>query len=116
MKKSAIPSILVAVILLTVAVIAGAQQTQKIPKIGVLAGASTSSSAANMNALRQGLRELGYFEGKNIVLEHRHADGKLSRLPEIAAELVRLNVDVIVASGTQSTKAAKQATSLAENG
>ena len=62
-------------------------------------------------AFRQGLRELGYVEGKNIVIESRYADGKLDRLPALAAELVRLKVDVIVTGGRAVTRAAKEATS-----
>lgn len=83
----------------------------KIPRIGVLQGASPSSVASNTNAFREGLRELGHIEGKNVLVEYRYADGKLKRLSELASELVQLKVDVIVAAGTQSTKAAKQATS-----
>ena len=96
---------------MTLSVQADGQQINKIPKIGVLASASASSSTSNINAFRQGLRELGYTEGKNILIEYRHADGKLNRLSEFASELVRLKVDVIVAGGTQSTTAANQATS-----
>jgi putative ABC transport system substrate-binding protein len=64
-----------------------------------------------MDAFQQGLRELGYIEGQNIVIERRHAEGKLDRIPELAAELVRLNVDVIVTSGPTATRPAKGATS-----
>jgi putative ABC transport system substrate-binding protein len=64
-----------------------------------------------MEVFRQGLRELGYVEGKNIVIEPRYAEGKLDRLPELAADLVRLNVDVIVTSGPTATRPAKEATS-----
>ena len=65
---------------------------------------------ARIEAFRQGLRELGYVEGKNIVIEWRYADGKLDRLPALAAELVRLKVDVIVTAGPTATRAAKEAT------
>ncbi len=61
-------------------------------------------------AFRQGLRELGYVEGKNIVIEYRYAEGKLDRLPALAAELVRLKVDIIVTAGPTPTRAAKEAT------
>jgi hypothetical protein len=92
MKKAAVPSILSAVVLLAVAVIAEAQQPTKIPLIGSLSGSSASTSPARHEAFRQGLRDLGYVEGKNIVIEQRWADGKFDRLPKLAAELVRLKV------------------------
>ena len=111
MKKAAVPSILVVVVLLAVAVIAEAQQAKKVPRIGYLIGASTSAYAARTEALRQGLREFGYVEGKNMSFEYRSADGKSDGLPELAAELVRLKVDVIVTGGGPSvTRAAKEAT------
>ena len=71
---------------------------------------SPSAIAARIEAFRQGLRELGYVEGKNIVIEWRYAEGKLDRLPALAAELVRLKVDVIVTGGPDATRAAKEAT------
>ena len=86
------------------------QQTRNVPRIGVLVGGSGSSDAARIEAFRQGLRELGYVEGKNIVLEFRYADGNPDRLSELAATLVRLKVDVIVTAGPAATRAAKQAT------
>jgi putative tryptophan/tyrosine transport system substrate-binding protein len=89
---------------------ASAQQLTKIPRIGYLVGASLSGASARIEAFRQGLRELGYVEGKNIVIEYRYAEGKLDRLPPLVAELVRLKVDVIVANGPPSTRAAKEAT------
>ena len=90
---------------------AEAQQPKKVPRIGFLAAASPSAISARVEAFRQGLRELGYVEGKNIVIEWRSAEGKLDRLPELAAELVRLKVDVIVTGGPIATRAAKEATS-----
>jgi putative ABC transport system substrate-binding protein len=90
--------------------IAEAQQPTKIPRIGYLTGASLSSQSANTEALQQGLRELGYVEGKNIVIEWRGADGNRDRQRALAAELVRLKVDVIVASGGGDTRAAKEVT------
>ncbi len=76
-----------------------AQQPAGIPRIGILIAASASFFSARVEAFRQRLRELGYVEGKNIVIEYRYAEGKLERLPDLAAELVRLKVDVIVTSG-----------------
>ena len=111
MKKAAVP-ILVAVLLLTVAVVTEAQQPTKIPRIGFLVGASPSSYAGRTEALRRGLRELGYVEGENIVIEWRYAEGKPGGLSELAAELVRLKVDVIVTGGAGGvTRVAKEATS-----
>jgi putative tryptophan/tyrosine transport system substrate-binding protein len=73
-----------------------AQQPANIPRIGFLIGSSPSANAARIEAFRQGLRELGYVEGKNIVIEFRSAEGKFDRLSDLAAEIVRLKVDVIV--------------------
>ena len=81
----------------------------KVARIGILATLSASIFANRVEALRAGLREFGYLEGRNIVLEPRSAE-KFDRMPELAAELVRLNVDVIVAGGTPAIRAAKQAT------
>jgi putative ABC transport system substrate-binding protein len=88
-----------------------AQQPKQVYKIGYLTATSLSAIADRTDAFRRGLRELGYVEGKNIVIEHRHAEGKLDRLPALATELVRLNVDVIVSAGPGDTKAAKEVTS-----
>jgi putative tryptophan/tyrosine transport system substrate-binding protein len=90
---------------------AQAQQPTKVPQIGYLVGASFASNAARIEAFRHGLRELSYVEGKNIVIDWRTADGKPDRLPALAAELVRLKVDVIVTGGPTVTRAAKEATS-----
>jgi putative ABC transport system substrate-binding protein len=89
---------------------ASAQQPKKVPRIGYLSGTSYSVNSARVDAFRQGLRELGYVEGKSIVIEWRYAEGKIDRLPALAAELVRLKVDVIVASAPPPTRSAKQAT------
>ena len=91
--------------------VAEAQQPTKVPRIGWLSSPSLSLNAARVEAFRQGLRELGYVEGKNIVIEWRSAEGKLDRFPALAAELVRLKVDVIVTAGAAVTRAAKEATS-----
>ena len=88
-----------------------AQQTAKIPHIGYLDVPKAAADPDRVVAFRQGLRELGYIEGKNIVIEFRFADGKLDRLPALAAELVRHRVDVIVTGGPTGTRAAKTATS-----
>jgi len=110
MKKARLSSILIAVLMLAVAVIAEAQQPKKIPRIGFLGALSPSSISARIEAFRQGLRELGYVEGKNLVIEYRWAEGKFDRVPALAAELVQLKVEVIVTAGPTDTRAAKQAT------
>src|SRR5207342_2553218 len=89
---------------------AEAQQPAKVSRIGFLLGSPLSANSARVEAFRQGLRELGYVEGKNIVIEWRYAEGKFDRLPELAAELVQLKVDVIVTEVTQASLAAKGAT------
>ena len=90
---------------------ADAQQAKKVPRIGFLSGVFPSSISARVEAFRQGLRELGYVEEKNIVIEWRYGAEKLDRLPALAAELVRLKVDVIVTGASPPTRSAKQATS-----
>ena len=89
--------------------VAQAQQPARIPRIGILIPASASFYSARVEAFRQRLRELGYVEGKNIVIEYRYAEGKRERLPDLAAELVRLKVDVIVTTGPGAILAAKKA-------
>ena len=110
MEKAGWSSILVVAVLLAVGVIADAQQPKKLPRIGFLSAASSSAISARVEAFRQGLRELGYVEGKNIFIEWRFAEGKSDRLPSLAAEVVRLKVDLIVAEAPTSTRSAKQAT------
>src|SRR4030095_1067629 len=90
--------------------LAEAQQVKKVPRIGMLGIVSASAAAGRIEAFRQGLRELGYVEGKNIVIEYRSAEGKLESLPALAAELVRLKVDVIITRGSPPTRSAKEAT------
>jgi putative tryptophan/tyrosine transport system substrate-binding protein len=85
-----------------------AQQAGKVPRIGLLRAGSPPDPM--IEAFRQGLRDLGYVEGKNIVIEYRWAEGKNERLPDLAADLVRLGVDVIVPGGNAATSAAKSAT------
>jgi putative tryptophan/tyrosine transport system substrate-binding protein len=111
MQKLVLSSILAAMLAFLLGVAGEAQQPTKNPRIGYLSGSSPSTSPARREAFRQGLRELGYVEGKNIVIEQRYADGKFDRLPALAAELVRLKVDIIVTAGPQATRPAKQATS-----
>jgi len=98
-------------VLFALSIPAEAQQPTKIYRIGYLTAASLADIADRAEAFRQGMRELGYVEGKNIIIEWRDAKGKSDRLPELAAELVRLNVDVIVTGGAGATRPAKEATS-----
>jgi putative tryptophan/tyrosine transport system substrate-binding protein len=109
MKHTIVLLVAVCVILATGGVVAQAQQPTKIPRIGYLGG-STASNSIRVDAFRQGLRELGYVEGKNIVIEWRPAEGKQDRERAFAAELVRVKVDVIVTVGSNATRAAKGAT------
>ena len=90
---------------------AEAQQARQIPQVGYLATVAASSIRDRYEAFRQGLRNLGYKEASNIAIEARFADGKPERLPDLAMELVRLHVDVIVTSGPPSTRAARKASS-----
>ena len=89
---------------------ADAQQPMKVPRIGFLAATYPSAISDRLEAFRHRLHELGHVEGKTILFEYRFAEGKYDRLPELAAELVRLNVDIIVVSGGRPTAAAKNAT------
>jgi putative ABC transport system substrate-binding protein len=89
---------------------ARAQHPGRVYRIGVLETSPAASNAANFDALRKGLRELGYVEGQNLVLDYRSADGRAERFPQLAAELLRLNVDLIVTRGTPAVMAAKNAT------
>src|SRR6266702_2036367 len=111
MKKARLSSILIAVLMLAVAVMAEAQQPKKVSRIGYLSSFHPASEFTRSEGIRLALRELGYTEGQNIATEYRYAEGKLERLPELAAELVRLKVDIIVAAGTDRVvRAAKNAT------
>ena len=90
---------------------AQAQQPKKVPRIGYLSSADPATESARAEAIRLALRELGYIEGQNIAIEYRYAEGKRDRVPELAAELVRLKVDIIVvAGGDPWIRAAKNAT------
>jgi len=107
-KRLALYCLLIIVLLITD--LAAAQQAKKVPRIGFLVASNSSANSDRIEAFRQGLRELGYVEGKNIVIEYRAAEGKLDRLPGLAAELIDHNADVIVTAGPADTRAAKKAT------
>jgi putative tryptophan/tyrosine transport system substrate-binding protein len=89
---------------------ASAQQASKVPRIGILGAASSAGFADRVAGFRAGLRDLGYVEGTNVILEFRWAEGNYARLPELAAELIRSNIDLLVTHGTPGSLAAKQAT------
>jgi putative ABC transport system substrate-binding protein len=113
MRKAGVLSLLFAVELLAVGVIAEAQQPKKVPLIGYLAAGEPSGESARAEAIRLALRDLGYVEGQNIAIEYRYSHGKNDRASELAAELVRLRVDVIVAAGGDPwIRAAKNATKM----
>jgi putative ABC transport system substrate-binding protein len=97
-------------LLLALGFSAHAQQSAKIPRIGYLGGGSAELEKAWLDAFLQGLRDLGYFEGKSVVVERRYAAGRYDQLPHLAAELVRLKVDVILAASTPVAHAAKSTT------
>jgi len=99
MKKAGVSSILIAVILLVLGVIAEAQQPKKVPRIGYLSSGDPASESARSEGVRLALRELGYIEGQNVAFEYRYAERKQDRSPELTAELVRLKVDIIVVAG-----------------
>ena len=96
--------------LLTAPLAADAQQAGKVPRIGFLGESSPSDRPPLLDAFRQGLRELGWVEGQNIVIDYRYAEDQVDRLPDLAAELIRLKVDLIISWGTQGVTAAKNAT------
>jgi putative tryptophan/tyrosine transport system substrate-binding protein len=111
MSKAGVLSILFAVVVLAVAVIAEAQQPKKVSRIGYLSQLDPATESTRSEAIRLALRELGQIEGQNIAIEYRYAEGKRDRYPELAAELVRLKVDIIVVTGADTViRAAKNAT------
>jgi putative ABC transport system substrate-binding protein len=110
MKRKPLFFCILGAISIAVCSTAAAQQQRKIPHVGYLTISSLSSNVARNEAFRRGMQELGYVEGKNIVLEWRFGDGKVKRKNELVAEVVRHKVDVIVTSGPTMTRAAKQAT------
>src|SRR3989454_389084 len=103
-------SILLIIAVMGAGAMAQAQQAGKIFRIGYLDASTVSGSAVLVDAFRQELRKLGWIEGKNIIIEYRFAEQKIERLPELAADLVRLKVDLIVVSGAPAAVAAKSAT------
>jgi putative ABC transport system substrate-binding protein len=110
-KKLKLVLYLLSVMLFALCLSAQAQQPKKVPRIGYLSAIEPAREAIRSEAIRNGLRDLGYVEGQNIAFEYRYAEGKLDRFPELAAELVRLKVDVIVvAGGDPWIRAAKNAT------
>jgi ABC-type uncharacterized transport system substrate-binding protein len=103
-------AVVLCALLFALCVSADAQQAKKVPRVGVLVADFAASSKDRVEAFRQGLRDLGYVEGQNIAIEYRFAEGVNNRFPNLAAELVRLNVDVLFAFGTAATQAAKNTT------
>jgi ABC-type uncharacterized transport system substrate-binding protein len=111
MKKVAALSLLIAVALVAFAVIVEAQQPKKVFRIGYLSNTDAATDSSRAEAIWLALRELGYIEGQNIAIEYRYSEGKRDRAPELAAELVRLKVDIIVVAGGETwIRAAKNAT------
>jgi len=110
-KKHKVLRLVFSSLLLALSSSAQAQQPGKVSRIGFLSAASASSLSTRTEAFRQGLRELAYVENKNIVIEFLYAEGRFDRLPDLAAELVRLKVDVIVTASGGATPAAKKANS-----
>jgi putative ABC transport system substrate-binding protein len=110
MKRAAVPSILV-VVLLALGVIAEAQQPKKVPRLGYLSSQDLVSESGRVEAIRLALRERGFIEGQNIAIEYRYAERKVDRGPELASELVRIKVDIIVVAGGPTwIRVAKNAT------
>src|SRR5262249_30382939 len=105
-----ITALAAAALALAICTLAEAQQTGKVFRIGYLAGPDLVANKARTEALRKGLRDLGYVEGKNVAIEFRYAQVKFERLAAFTAELVNLKVDVIVTVGAFATRAAKEAT------
>jgi len=110
-KRASVFSLALLAMLSALCTSTSAQQPKKVPRIGYVFGTTPSANMARIEAFRKGLRELGYVEGKNIIIESRWAEGKLNRLPALVAELVRLKVDIIMTGGPPATRFAKEATS-----
>jgi putative ABC transport system substrate-binding protein len=100
----------IAFALVATGAVAHAQQPQRVPRIGYLSVLDASGESTRAEAIRLAMREIGYVEGQNIAIEYRYAEGKRDRLPALAAELVRLKVDIILAGGATAIRAAKNAT------
>jgi putative tryptophan/tyrosine transport system substrate-binding protein len=109
-KKAKLLGFALSALLFALCSSADAQQPGKVPRIGFLSATSPSTISARVDAFRQGLRELGYVEAKNLVVEYRYAEGNSDRLNELAAELVRLKVNVIVTAGPTVTRPVKKTT------
>src|SRR5262249_15228712 len=110
MKRAVVRSIVVAVMLLAMAVIAQAQQPEKFARIGYLDNGTAPGSAEVLDVFRKQMTQFNWIEGKNLAIEYRYADSNLRRLSEQATELVGLKVDVIVANNTTTTLAVKKVT------
>jgi len=110
MRKGFALLLLVLVGLAASVIVVGAQQPAKVWRIGYLSAQSLPAESSRLDGFRQALRDLGYVDGQNIAIEYRFAEGKFDRLPDLAAELVRLKVDVMVTGGSPGTRAAQQAT------
>jgi putative ABC transport system substrate-binding protein len=102
--------LLITVLMLVAAVPAEAQQTKKVPRIGYIGAVGPEARNPNFEAFRRGLRDLGYIDGNNIVVEHRAAEGRMERIPSLVAELVQLKVDVLVSPISVAIRTAKQTT------
>src|SRR5215475_4431169 len=110
MKQAGVTSIFIAVVLLAAGVIAGAQQTGKVHRIGYLSAASAESDKNRFAAFQRRMQELGYIEGKSVAIEQRYAAGQSEKIPEMLGELLRLKIDVLVVYGDVAIRAAKNAT------
>src|SRR5262245_15613648 len=111
MNKRKLGSFVLCAMLFALCSSAEAQQPTKVPRIGYLSSVDPATDSARAEGIRLALRELGYIEGQNIAIEYRYAEGKLDRLAKLAAEMVRLKVDIIVASGgVSAARDAKNAT------
>src|ERR671912_482465 len=111
-KKTRVLGFAFCVVTLVYCASAAAQNVKRTFRVGYLSVLSPSSDSARIEAFRRGLRELGYVEGQNISIESRYAHGKLDQLPDLAGELVRSKVDLIVVGGSTATRASKNATKL----